>query len=682
MKLISFFLLLLTLFSSVYYSQNQYTIMSYNLLNYPGSTSAERNPYFRTTIASVEPDVLVVQEILSQAGVNEFLNNVLNVASSGYAAGTFINGPDTDSEIFFKSAYFTFISNTPIPTDLRYIYEFKLVEIASGDTIRIYSVHLKASSGSGNEQQRLAEVNVLRSATDALPSGSFYLVVGDFNIYSSTEPAYSALLNQSNIGYIIDLFNLPGVWNDPAYAPYHTQSTRTRQFGGGATGGMDDRFDMILFSQAVIDTGGIYYIPNSFVSYGNDGNHYNDSINKPPNVAVGQIIADALHYSSDHIPVFARFSFTSQEPTTIQLSVNVTNGWNMVSAPGVNPDGMEVNTWWPNLTGTVWGFNGTVYVSTSTTTPGIGYWMKNTVTETYEYPAIQIVPHDPIPGVQNWNIIGGYETSVSASGITTDPPNQKTGTIWGFNGTIYVVANNLEPGYGYWIKLLSDCDIIIPEAIAKGSGELADYFKEDWGRITMTDAAGISYILYAVKGEVDLDQYEMPPALPGGMFDVRYSSGRVAEDINTSLKTIDMQGITYPLTVRVEGMDIRLQDVTGKVLNQNLKSGEDIVISDPTIQKLMVSGELIPTVYSLEQNYPNPFNPSTVIEFSLPENVSSLKLSIYNVLGEKVAELVNSSLQAGRYSYQWEAQNSASGIYIYELRTDKFVAINKMILIK
>ena len=69
--------------------------MSYNILNYPGSTSAERNPYFRTVISDVNPDIIVVQEILSQDGVNEFLNQVLNYSSSNYSAGTFMNGPDT-----------------------------------------------------------------------------------------------------------------------------------------------------------------------------------------------------------------------------------------------------------------------------------------------------------------------------------------------------------------------------------------------------------------------------------------------------------------------------------------------------------------------------------------------------------------------------------------------------------
>ena len=188
--------------------------------------------------------------------------------------------------------------------------------------------------------------------------------------------------------------------------------------------------------------------------------------------------------------------------------------------------------------------------------------------------------------------------------------------------------------------------------------------------------------MYAVKGEVDLSQYELPPAPMAEMFDIRYSSGRIAEDINSSMQTIDMSGVTYPLTVRVEGMDIRLMDETGTMVNVNLKSGEDVVISDATIQKLMVSGELIPSEYSLEQNYPNPFNPSTVIEFSLPEDVSNVKLSIYNALGEKIAELVNTALTAGKYQYQWNAQNVATGMYIYELKTEKFNAMKKMIFIK
>ena len=194
--------------------------------------------------------------------------------------------------------------------------------------------------------------------------------------------------------------------------------------------------------------------------------------------------------------------------------------------------------------------------------------------------------------------------------------------------------------------------------------------------------------MYAVKGDspgggtgVDLNKYELPPLPPEGMFDIRYSSGRVAENINTSAKGIDIRGVTYPVRVKAENIDIKLQDPTGIEINTEIKAGEEINISNPAIKKLMVSGELIPDKYSLEQNYPNPFNPSTTIKFALPE-AAEVTLTIYNTLGQKVAELVNSKLEAGNYSYDWNARNVSTGMYIYELRTDKFVSIKKMMLLK
>ncbi|MBK9099340.1 MAG: T9SS type A sorting domain-containing protein [bacterium] len=373
--------------------------------------------------------------------------------------------------------------------------------------------------------------------------------------------------------------------------------------------------------------------------------------------------------------------------TTFQLSVNLLNGWNMVSIPGLHPVDQNVGTWWAyRVAGSqVFKYQGG-YTQVATAIPGEGYWMKQDGARLYntgdEWPSggIQIVAHAPLAGNSGWNMIGGYELSVTAANVTTVPGGLQTGSIFKYSGG-YQVATTIDPGYGYWIKLTGAGQIIIPETMAKESRPV-EYFAEDWGRIILTDAAGVSYTLYAVKGEVDLSQYELPPAPPAGMYDFRFTSGRIAEDINSSVKTIDMNGITYPLTVRVEGMDIRLMDESGKMLNTNLKSGEDVVISDATIQKLKVSGELLPTVYSLEQNYPNPFNPSTVIEFSLPEDVASVKLSIYNALGEKVAELVNTSLQAGRYQYQWNAGSVATGMYVYELRTDNFVSVKKMVLVK
>ena len=309
-----FLLILFILAQNLSFSQDTSKIAAYNLLNYGANSSDTviRHPYYRTVVQSVNPDILVAEEILSQNAVNIFLNKVLNLSGIGtFQAGTFIDGYDSDNAVFYKSSKFVFISNTPIHTNLRDINEFKLYHIASGDTIRLYAVHLKASNTSADQQQRAAEVDSLRKVTNMLPPGSYFAVMGDFNIYSSNEPAYMKLKQviSGTEGHFIDALNLTGTWNNGAYALYHTQSTRTRQFGGGAAGGLDDRFDMILYSQALNDTGGITILPQTMSAYGNDGNHYNDSINQPPNTAVPQNVANALHYSSDHLPIVALFKF-------------------------------------------------------------------------------------------------------------------------------------------------------------------------------------------------------------------------------------------------------------------------------------------------------------------------------------------------------------------------------------
>ena len=85
--------------------------------------------------------------------------------------------------------------------------------------------------------------------------------------------------------------------------------------------------------------------------------------------------------------------------------------------------------------------------------------------------------------------------------------------------------------------------------------------------------------------------------------------------------------------------------------------------------------------FSLEQNYPNPFNPSTTINFSIPDN-GFVTLTVFNVIGEKVAELVNEYIQSGSHSVDFNAGNLNSGIYVYKLSYGNTVSTKKMILIK
>lgn len=93
----------------------------------------------------------------------------------------------------------------------------------------------------------------------------------------------------------------------------------------------------------------------------------------------------------------------------------------------------------------------------------------------------------------------------------------------------------------------------------------------------------------------------------------------------------------------------------------------------------------IPMEYQLSQNYPNPFNPTTKISYSIPSSILNglkVNLSVYNILGQEVAVLVNAFQNAGSYEVEFDASLLSSGAYLYRLSAGSFVQTNKMILMK
>ena len=307
-------------------------VMSYNILNYNGSA---RSSYLNAVVNSVDPDVIIVQEMLSQTGVDSFLAIVLN---NEYATIKFNNGRDTDNHIFYKNEKVVFINDEYLSTSLRDIAEYEVRIRSNDETLFFYSLHLKASQGSDNEQRRLGEVQVLRDHLDWHRPGTNFMVLGDFNIYYSNEPAYQKLIQEDNNAnsQSFDPIDTPGSWHSSSnYAAVHTQSPRAVLIGdGGSPGGLDDRFDFILISDPLWDN---VNVP-SYTAYGNDGAHFNISINDAPtNSAVGQAMADSIFYASDHLPVYCDFVFeiaTSMEyesdanPQKFQLYQNYPNPFN------------------------------------------------------------------------------------------------------------------------------------------------------------------------------------------------------------------------------------------------------------------------------------------------------------------------------------------------------------------
>ena len=103
----------------------------------------------------------------------------------------------------------------------------------------------------------------------------------------------------------------------------------------------------------------------------------------------------------------------------------------------------------------------------------------------------------------------------------------------------------------------------------------------------------------------------------------------------------------------------------------------------------MVEGhdDALPERFELEQNYPNPFNSSTVVRFALPVR-APVELAVYNLMGQKVTELVSGLREAGSHTLKWDGRDDdgrelASGVYVYRLRTGgQLVQTRRMALVR
>ena len=306
-------------------------MMHYNLLYYTSSGSSgcnsttnnlnTKDAALRTIISHVEPDVLAVNEIGSNVSyADRIVNNVLNTDGrqgyqhcplTNYSGGTIAN------MLFYNSAKLAFHSHFYITTVNRDINGYKMYYIspnlAQGDTVftTFILMHLKAGTGSDNEQKRYSQVVRLMNYIGNNGLYGNICLSGDFNIYGASEDAYQHLIHYSNSLYkFYDPINMEGEWNNSSYyRNIHTQSTHNDDNGCAASGGLDDRFDFILVSAPVYyGSQKVNCMTNTYHAVGNDGNHFNKSINNPVNQDVPSNVADALYTMSDHLPVIMDLS--------------------------------------------------------------------------------------------------------------------------------------------------------------------------------------------------------------------------------------------------------------------------------------------------------------------------------------------------------------------------------------
>ncbi len=300
-------------------------VMHYNLLQYleqsgecnqTNNNLSTKDAALRTIIDYVTPDVFVVNEIGSNVSyANRIVNNVLNTNGRDnfhHCPMTNYSGGSLANMLFYDADKLAFHSHFYITTVNRDINGYKMYylspNLAHGDTVftTFLLAHLKAGTSATDAQKRYSQVVSLMNKLVSIGEYGNYCLSGDFNIYGASEDAYQYLIHYSNSLYkFYDPINQEGEWhNSYSYRSLHTQSTHSDNNDCASSGGMDDRFDFILVSSPVYyGSRKVSYVDNSYHALGNDGNHFNKSINSPTNQDVPSSVANALYTMSDHLPV-------------------------------------------------------------------------------------------------------------------------------------------------------------------------------------------------------------------------------------------------------------------------------------------------------------------------------------------------------------------------------------------
>ena len=243
----------------------------------------------------------------------------------------------------------------------------------------------------------------------------------------------------------------------------------------------------------------------------------------------------------------------------------------------------------------------------------------------------------------------------------------------------------LTSGHGYWVNANADGDITISSG---GAAKTIAAFTDRTKEANKLSFNGNDLYFGVSIPEEEMLSYQLPPKPPAGAFDARFADNmKVAESAGAIdiMNNTDMLTISYTINIDA-GEHLRWVLTSDEGKEYELNGSAEIVVDGNVNHFTLNKVSSIPTEFALSQNFPNPFNPTTSISYSLPEN-SDISISVYNLTGQKIIELVDDHVNAGMYTVTWNGTNHvgvsvSSGVYIYMLQSDSFTAVKKMILIK
>jgi N-acetylneuraminic acid mutarotase len=323
-----------------------------------------------------------------------------------------------------------------------------------------------------------------------------------------------------------------------------------------------------------------------------------------------------------------------------------------------------------------------------------------------EVPQAHIIPHRAAAVNGKIYVIGGalnhpgspfgtveeYDPSTDSWDTDKTPmPTARKGAAWGvISNKIYVAGGTRYSNYSPSDKLeiydpsTDTWDVTkatMPKAVYDPAGTVInDTFYVIGGLIGSPWVGQKTVQIYDIATDSWSTGADLIYGRPGHTADVL--SGKIyvigGDPQSVMIRDQTPHGITVHTSTVFENKIYVISGSTNDIFN--LTPTTAVYSYDPMVSSVP-QNNFMPGVFVLHQNYPNPFNPRTIINYELP-TTSYVELTIYNMLGQKVATLVNERQQAGNHQVEWDAGQLSSGVYYYRIEAGEFQDVKKMILLR
>ena len=388
-------------------------------------------------------------------------------------------------------------------------------------------------------------------------------------------------------------------------------------------------------------------------------------------------------YPEEVVTVDYTVSTTQSEMT---LTVDHLIDWNMVGLPLVVEDG-NVSTIFPDaIDGTLYSF-GMSYIQEETLENGKGYWLRFDDSGSSDITGGEITSLTMSMN-EGWNLISGISSTIELENILDPLEIIIDGTLFGYDGS-YLYTENLVPGEGYWLRTYDAGDITLSSSQQSARAVFSVDRLDQSNRLEFANGihANTLYFGENIPDETRLS-YSLPPVFPYMAFDARFTDNMRNTEDGGKIQVINTNSslnIHYSIMINA-GEQKEWILATGVGEEYVLTGAGEITLPGGSQEMTLGKRTILPDNYTLHQNYPNPFNPVTTLRYSLPF-YDHVTLTIYDLNGREINQIVNTNQPAGFQSVVWNAtdyfgRSVSAGVYLYQIQAGDFKDTRKMVLLK